>query len=54
MNNPEHISESLKIIFGSKYLTFDAGPGSGMEKNSDPGSGDGKKTLDKKLDPDPH
>jgi hypothetical protein len=37
MNNPDHISESLGIIFGVKMLTFfDADPGSGM-KNSYPG-----------------
>jgi hypothetical protein len=40
MNNPEHISESLETNFlGVKILKFfDADPGSGMEKNSDPGS----------------
>jgi hypothetical protein len=32
-NNPDHISESLKTIFGVKLLKFsDADPGSGMEK----------------------
>jgi hypothetical protein len=47
MNNPDHISESLKTIFGLKYLNSfmrTRDPewekfGSGMEKNSDPGSG---------------
>jgi hypothetical protein len=42
MNNPHHISESLETIFlGLKYLNslfFDADPGSGMEKKTDPGS----------------
>jgi hypothetical protein len=34
MNNPDHISESLKTIFSVKILEFfDADPGSGMEKN---------------------
>jgi hypothetical protein len=34
MNNPDHISESLKTIFGVKILKFyDVDPGSGMEKN---------------------
>jgi hypothetical protein len=38
MNNPNHISESLETIFWVKILQFfDADPGSGMEKNSDPG-----------------
>jgi hypothetical protein len=33
MNNPDHISESLEIIFWVKILKFfDADPGSGMEK----------------------
>ncbi len=33
MNNPDHISESLKTIFWVKILKFfDANPGSGMEK----------------------
>jgi hypothetical protein len=31
MNNPDHISESLKINFWVKKF-FDADPGSGMEK----------------------
>jgi hypothetical protein len=40
MNNPDHISESLKTSFWVKILKFfDADPGSVMEKNSDPGSG---------------
>ncbi len=41
MNNPDHISESLETpFFGGKILKFfDAHQGSGMEKNSDPGSG---------------
>ncbi len=38
MNNRDHISESLETIFWVKILKFfDADPGSGMEKNSDPG-----------------
>jgi hypothetical protein len=40
MNNPDHISESLETIFGLKYLNSlmrIGDPGSGMEKNSDPG-----------------
>ncbi len=33
MNNPDHITESLKTIFGVKILKFfDADLGSGMEK----------------------
>jgi hypothetical protein len=33
MNNPDHIFESLKTIFGVKILKFfDADPGPGMEK----------------------
>jgi hypothetical protein len=33
MNNPDHISESLKTIFWVKILKFfDADPGSGMKK----------------------
>jgi hypothetical protein len=34
MNNPDHISDSLKRqFFGLKYLNFfDVDPGSGMEK----------------------
>ncbi len=33
MNNPDHISESLKTIFWVQILYyFDADPGSGMEK----------------------
>jgi hypothetical protein len=33
MNNPDHISESLKTIFWIKILKFfGADPGSGMEK----------------------
>jgi hypothetical protein len=47
MHNPDHISESLGIIFWVKILNFfDPDPGSGLEKiqirdrkNSDPGSG---------------
>jgi hypothetical protein len=49
MNDPDHISESLKTIFWVKILKFfDEDPGSGMEKipirdpgwkNSDLGSG---------------
>jgi hypothetical protein len=40
MNNPDHISESLGTIFWVTILKFyDADPGSGMEKNSDPESG---------------
>jgi hypothetical protein len=48
MNNPDHISESLKTIFWVKILQFFADPGSWMEKirirdpewkNSDPTSG---------------
>jgi hypothetical protein len=48
LNNPDHISESIETIFWVKILkVFDADPGfekkfgsgSGMEKNSDPGSG---------------
>jgi hypothetical protein len=48
MNNPDHISESLKTIFLVKIIKFfDMDPGSGMEKfgywirdgkNSDPGA----------------
>jgi hypothetical protein len=44
--NPDHISESLETIFGSKLLKFfKADPGSGMGNNSDPVSKirDGKK-----------
>jgi hypothetical protein len=47
MNNPDHISESLEIIFWVKLFNFfDADPGSGLEifrsgirdgKDSDPG-----------------
>ncbi len=38
MNNPDLISESLETMFGFKILKFfDADPGSGMEKFSDPG-----------------
>jgi hypothetical protein len=40
MNNPEHISKSLEIIFGVKILKFfDADPESGVRdgKNSNPG-----------------
>jgi hypothetical protein len=37
---PDHIFESLETIFWVKiHKFFDADPGSGMEKNSDPGSG---------------
>jgi hypothetical protein len=37
MNNPDHISASLVTISWVKILKFfDADPGSGMEKNSDP------------------
>jgi hypothetical protein len=32
MNNSDHISENLKIIFWTKILKFDADPGSGREK----------------------
>ncbi len=33
MNNPDHISKSLKLIFGLKYLnSYEADPGYGMEK----------------------
>jgi hypothetical protein len=38
MNNPDHIFESLKTIFGVKILQiFDADPGIRDGKNSDPG-----------------
>jgi hypothetical protein len=38
MNNLDHISESLETVFGVKILKFfEADPGSGMEKNLDPG-----------------
>jgi hypothetical protein len=40
MNNPNHISENLKINFWVKILkVFDVDPGSGMEKirTRDPG-----------------
>jgi hypothetical protein len=37
-NNPNHISESLETTFYVKILKFfDANPGSGLGKNSDPG-----------------
>jgi hypothetical protein len=42
LNNPDHISEGLKTIFGVKILKlFNAVLGSGIRdgKNSDPGSG---------------
>jgi hypothetical protein len=45
MNNPDHISESLELIFCVKILQFfdtdpewkNLDPGSGTEKKSDPG-----------------
>jgi hypothetical protein len=40
MNNPDHISESLKTIFWAKILKFfDVDPGFGIRDNQDPGSG---------------
>jgi hypothetical protein len=44
MNIPDHISENLETSFWVKILKFGSGirnfvnPGSGMEKNLDPGS----------------
>ncbi len=39
MINPDHISKRLKTIFCFKILKFfDGDPGSGIGKNSDPGS----------------
>jgi hypothetical protein len=38
MNNPDRVSETLEIIFWVKKLKFfDADPGFGIEKISDPG-----------------
>jgi hypothetical protein len=38
VNNPDHISEILEAICGVKIVKFfDADPGSGMERNLDPG-----------------
>jgi hypothetical protein len=46
MNNPDNISESLETFFGFKILKFfNVDPGSGMEKNSDPGLNPGSETL---------
>jgi hypothetical protein len=39
MNHPHHISERIETIFWIKILKFfDVDSGSGMGKNSDPGS----------------
>jgi hypothetical protein len=47
MNIPDHISESLEIIFWVKILKFfDADPGSGIFLTLDPGPG-----IEKNLDP---